>query len=100
MTWNCHVDDSAKGRYDMILGRNLLTAFGMNLKLSEHVIKADDGTLKGSTAPMVDLVKYQFKDLNIEEITPEELFMNAYMEEIYKSEQVNTSNIFVYNYRR
>ena len=25
MTWNCHVDESAKGRYDMILGINILT---------------------------------------------------------------------------
>ena len=25
VAWNCHVDDSAKGRYDMILGRNILT---------------------------------------------------------------------------
>ena len=24
MTWNCHVDGSAKGRYDMILGQYLL----------------------------------------------------------------------------
>ena len=24
VTWNCHVDDSAKGRYDMILRRDLL----------------------------------------------------------------------------
>ena len=24
MTWNCHVDESANGRYDMILGINLL----------------------------------------------------------------------------
>ena len=24
VTWNCHVDDSAKGRYDMILGRYIL----------------------------------------------------------------------------
>ena len=24
VTWNCHVDDSSKGRYDMILGRDLL----------------------------------------------------------------------------
>ena len=24
-TWKCHVDDSAKGRYDIILGRYLLT---------------------------------------------------------------------------
>ena len=25
VTWNFQVDDSAKGRYDMILGRNILT---------------------------------------------------------------------------
>ena len=25
VTWKCHVDNSAKGRYDMILGRYLLT---------------------------------------------------------------------------
>ena len=24
LTWNCHVEDSDKGRYDMILGRDLL----------------------------------------------------------------------------
>ena len=25
VTWNCHVDESVKGRYDMILGQYLLT---------------------------------------------------------------------------
>ena len=25
VTWNCHVDDSSKGRYDIVLGRYLLT---------------------------------------------------------------------------
>ena len=25
MTWNCHVDDPTKVRYDMILGRYILT---------------------------------------------------------------------------
>ena len=32
MTWNCHVNDSAKGRCTMILARGILTVLGINLK--------------------------------------------------------------------
>ena len=60
-TWNFHVDDSAKGRYDMILGRDILTELALNLKFSEHVIELDDGTLTFSTAPMIDMVHFEFK---------------------------------------
>ena len=80
VTWKYHVDDSAKGRYDIILGIYLLTQSGLNLKLSEHVTKADYGTFKGSITPMVDLGAYVFKYLNIGEITPKELFTNAHVE--------------------
>ena len=55
VTWNCHVDDYAKGRYDMILGRDLLTGLGLNIKFSDHIIKADDILFKGFTTIMVDL---------------------------------------------
>ena len=65
LTWNFHVDDSAKGRYDTILGRDLSTELGLNLKSYEHVIGADNGPLKASTTTMVDLGNYIFKDLNI-----------------------------------
>ena len=54
-TRNCHVDDSTKVRYHMILGRYLLIYLGLNLKLSDHVIEADDGPFKGYTAPMVSM---------------------------------------------
>ena len=54
-----------------IFGRDILTLLSLNLKISEHVIKADDGPLKGSTLPMVDLGTYQFKDLNTGTISPE-----------------------------
>ena len=60
MTYNCRVDDSYKGRYEMILGRDLLTALVLNLKFYEHVFETDYGPLKGSTAPMVDLGTYEF----------------------------------------
>ena len=53
-TWNCHVDDSTKGRYDMILERDILTELVLDIKLSEYVIEADDGPFKGSKTTMVD----------------------------------------------
>ena len=39
--------------------------------------------LKLYTEPMVDLGTYEFRDLNTGNIKPEELFTNAYAEEIY-----------------
>ena len=58
VTWNCHVDHSSKRIYDMILGRDILTVLGSNIKLSDHVIESDDGPFKVLTAPIVDLGKY------------------------------------------
>ena len=71
VTWKWHVVDSTKGRYYMILGQDILTELGLNLKFAYHVIKADYGYFKGYTTPMVDLSAYVFKDLNTGEITPD-----------------------------
>ena len=54
-TWKCHVGESNKGRCDGILGRDLLTLLGLNWKLYEHAITADDGLFQGSTTSMVVL---------------------------------------------
>ena len=54
----------------MLLGRYILIASVFILKLYENIIESDGETLKGSTAPMVDMSKYGFKDLNTGEITP------------------------------
>ena len=75
--WDCHVDDSAKGRYDMIVDRDISTTVVLNLKLCEHIINIDDGALKGLTSPMIDLGNYTFKGLNTGKIKPEESFMKA-----------------------
>ena len=48
----------------MILGIDLLTELGLYLKFSHHFVEADDGTFKGSTAPMVDSGMFEFKDSN------------------------------------
>ena len=60
VTWNCHEDESDKDTYSMILGRYLSEYLVFNLKLSENIINSDVGTLKGSTAPLVDLGTYKF----------------------------------------
>ena len=89
--WEFCVDDSSKVRYNMILGRDILTELGLNLKLSEHAIKADDGTFKGYTTPMIDLVICVFKYLNTGKRTPKESFTNANTREVYESEHVHTT---------
>ena len=80
LTWKIHVDNSAKGRYYMILGQYILTQLGLNLNISEHVIKADGRPFKGSTTPMVDLGKCVFIYLNTQKIIPEESFNDAEVE--------------------
>ena len=56
VTWDFHVDDFAKGRYDMILGQYLITELKLNMKLSEYIIGSDNRPFKGFTTSMVDLV--------------------------------------------
>ena len=46
-------------------------------------IEVDVGTFKGLMEPMVDLDTDELKYSNIENITPEELFTNAYAKEIH-----------------
>ena len=70
MTCKCHVDESAKGRYNMVLGQYLLTELGLNLKFSENIIEANYGPFKGSTTPKVNLGMYIFKDLNTGKLYP------------------------------
>ena len=66
---------SAKYRHDMIIGWDISIKLVLNLKLSEHVIKVDDGHVKGYTTPMVDLGTYEFKYLNTGETAPEEFLL-------------------------
>ena len=52
------MDDSAKGRYEMILGRYPLKVLGLTLKWSGNFIEADDGPFKGYLGPMVDMCMF------------------------------------------
>ena len=75
----------------MILGWDLLTELGLNLKFSEHVIEVYYGHFNESTTPMVDLGTYIFKDLNTGKITPGELFTNDYPKEVHESDNIRTA---------
>ena len=70
MTCNWHMDESSKGIHDNIFGRYLLTTLGLNINFSDHVTEVDNGTFKGSTAPMVYLGMYEFTYFKTGNITP------------------------------
>ena len=53
--WKYHVEESTDGRYNMILGRDPLTALGLDLKFSENVIIGREGPYEGCYTPMVDV---------------------------------------------
>ena len=38
VTCKCHINESTNGRYNMILGRGLLTALVLDIKFSDNVI--------------------------------------------------------------
>ena len=65
--WNCHVDDSTKSRYHMILGIDILKSLVLNIKSSDNFIGENDGPFKVSTAPMVDMGMYEFLIFRIRE---------------------------------
>ena len=85
MTWKCHVDESTTGRYDMILGRDLLTALGLDIKFYENVILGREGPYKGCLAPMVNVNKYNFNIITSKTVKPEESFINMYVSECFES---------------
>ena len=70
----------------MILGRDLLTALGMDPEFSEKIIVGSEGPYEGCQAPMVDLSNYDFKYLTENIVKPEEYFINSYVDKCLKSE--------------
>ena len=92
MRWECHVDDSAEGRYRMILGQDLLTDLELDLNISKQVILVGDETYKWCTDPMVDMSDYDYKYLNLKDnVKQEESFMDACVEEVFEYENISSS---------
>ena len=65
------MDESTNGRYDMILGRELLTALGLYLKFYENFIIGREGLYEGCSAPMFDVINYGFTSITDKTVKPE-----------------------------
>ena len=82
----CHVDESNNGKSDIILGRDLLTALGLDLKFSENVIIGGKGTCEGCSVPMVDVSNCDFNIIMDKIVKLEESFINSYVRKCLRSE--------------
>ena len=63
VSWNCQVDNYTNSRYDMILGRYLLTAVGLDLKFPQNIVIGDEGPYNGCSRPMAEVRNHDFKNL-------------------------------------
>ena len=88
VTWKCHVDKTTNGRYDMILGRDLLDALGLDINFSEKVTIGGEGPYEGCLATMVDASNYDFTCIIDKTVKPEESFINSYVDECLESDSV------------
>ena len=86
VTWKCHVGNSANGRYDMILGRDLLTAMVLDIKFSENFIIGREGIYKGCSEPMVDVSNYYFNIITAKAVKSEESIIDLYINECLESD--------------
>ena len=89
--WNFHVGDFAEGKYIMILGKDLITALGLDIKLSENVIIGGDGKFDGCFSTMFDVGNYNFTSLIYKTVKPEELFIKLYVDECIESDSMISS---------
>ena len=55
--------ESTKGRYNIILGRYLLTALVLDLKFSGSIIVGGEGSYEGCLEPMVYVGNYDYAPL-------------------------------------
>ena len=47
----------------MLLGRDLITVLGLDLKFSENVMIGGEGPYEWCSSPMVDVIIYDFKSI-------------------------------------
>ena len=70
----------------MILGRDLLTALGLDHKFSDNFIIVYNRQYGGCLAPMIDVSNYYFTSLADKRVKTKEFFINSYIYKCLKSE--------------
>ena len=75
----------------MILGRDLLNALGLDLKLSENVLIGGEGPYGRLLSPMVGVINYEFKSIPDKIVKPEEYFVKSYVDECIESDSTISS---------
>ena len=91
VTWKCHVYESTNDRYNIILGRDILIAPGLDLKFSQSIIIGGEGPYEGCLAPMVDIINYNITFVKDKTVKPEESFINTYVDEKFESDSATSS---------
>ena len=89
--WKYYVNKYTNDRYDMILGRDLLNAMGMDLKFYDNVVIGGEGPYKGCSSPMVDVSYYNFTYITDKTVKPEESFVKLYVGKCLKSNSAISS---------
>ena len=85
ISWKCHIDNYTSNRYDMILGRYLLTTLGLDLKFDENIVINVAVPYEGCLSPMVDISNCEFKPLTYKIVKLEEYFINMYVNKCLES---------------
>ena len=93
VTWKCHVNESTNDKYDMILGRYLLTALGLEIIFSENFMIGGEVPYKGWSVPMVDVTNYSFWFITDKTVKQEKSFVNAYVDKRFESENAISSKL-------
>ena len=85
VTYKCHVYDSAKGRYNMILRRDLLTNLGLEPKFSVFIVVGVKRLYEVYLAPTVDIRSCYYESLTNKNVKQEESFLDLYVDECFES---------------
>ena len=91
VTCKCHVDESTNSRYDMILGRDLLTALVLDIQFSDNIIIGKAGPYKGWLSLIVDISNFDFKYITGKTVKQEWSFVTSYVNECLKSNSTISS---------